>query len=89
MNCCWRNERNKSSVNLIKIEIAVTMNCKYTCKDFYVFVSREKVSSKQQSKTQSMFLNANNGPKLINWKSIFFIIPRMQQYISLLCVYQF
>jgi hypothetical protein len=42
MNCCWRNERNKSSINLIKIEIAVTVNCKYTFKDFYAFVLREK-----------------------------------------------
>jgi hypothetical protein len=28
MNCCGRHERNNSSVNLIKHEIAVKMNCK-------------------------------------------------------------
>jgi hypothetical protein len=42
MNSYWKNEHNMSNVNLIKIEIAVKMNCKYTCKDFYTFVFKEK-----------------------------------------------
>jgi hypothetical protein len=31
-----------SSVNLIKSETAVKMDYKYTCKDFYTFVLKEK-----------------------------------------------
>jgi hypothetical protein len=42
MNCCWRNECNKSSTNLVKSEIAVKMNYKYICKDFHTFVLKEK-----------------------------------------------
>jgi hypothetical protein len=32
-NCYWRNDSNKSSINLIKSETAVKMNYKYTSKD--------------------------------------------------------
>jgi hypothetical protein len=41
INCYWGNEGNKSSVNLIKSEIAVKINYKYTSKDIYTFVLKE------------------------------------------------
>jgi len=42
MNCHWRNELNKSSLNFINSEIAVKMIYKYNCKGVYVFVLNEK-----------------------------------------------
>jgi hypothetical protein len=42
MNCHWRIEHNKSSINFIKSEIAMKKNYKYNCKDFCVFVLNEK-----------------------------------------------
>jgi hypothetical protein len=42
MNCYWRNEHSTSSTNLIKSEIVIKVNYKYTCKVFYTFVLMEK-----------------------------------------------
>jgi hypothetical protein len=42
IDCYWRNERNRGSVNVTKTNIAVKMNCKYTCKKFCTFVLKEK-----------------------------------------------
>jgi hypothetical protein len=41
------------------------------------------------AKSKSMFLNSISEPKLINLKFLFLVIHKMQQYISLLYVYQF
>jgi hypothetical protein len=83
MNCYWRNGCHKSNMNLIKSEIAVKMNYKYPCKDFYTSVLKEKISLMQQSQTKKYDLNWNNKPKLINWKFLFLINHKMQQHISL------
>jgi hypothetical protein len=62
MNCFWRSEHKKNSVNLIKSEIVVQMIYKCTCKDFYAFVLKEK-EILEAAKSKSMFLNSNNKKK--------------------------
>jgi len=57
--------RNKTSVNLIKHEAAVKMNYTKTCKNFYTFLQKKKIFSKQYSHTESVFFKSNNKPNLI------------------------
>jgi hypothetical protein len=55
MNCYWRDERNKCSVNLIKSEVQIKMNYQYCCKDFYFFVIRQKDLLEAAKSNTSMF----------------------------------
>ena len=54
MNCYWRNE-HKSSIYLIKGESAIKMNYKYTYKNYYTLVLKDKDISKQQSQQEVYF----------------------------------
>lgn len=56
MHCCWRNEPDKSNINLLKNEVAVKLNYKYTVKNMYAFVLKKKDSLSQQSQIKNYVL---------------------------------
>lgn len=41
MNCKWRDERNKASLNLIKNELLIYFNLNIDCKDAVQLFSRD------------------------------------------------
>jgi hypothetical protein len=59
MSCYWRSEHNKSSINLIKSEIVVKMIYTCMCKDFHIFVLKEK-RILEATKSKSMVLNLDD-----------------------------
>jgi hypothetical protein len=55
INCYLWNERNKSSVNLIKSKIAVKTNYGYICKDLYTFVHKDNYMLEAAKSTRICF----------------------------------
>lgn len=82
MNNKWRDERNRSLLNLIKSELIVSVNSDSSCAEFYDLIKNNKLLL-ESVKSQKKNINLND--KYWNWKCFPFAIISCYGYFFCLC----